>query len=103
MVQIRLLLVEDSESDAALLLRSLERQGVVCECLRVQSHAGLETALRQGGWDVVVSDYNLPSFDGMLALQVVRAQDLDLPFILVSGKVGEKWPSWPCAPAPAIS
>ncbi|MBV5337576.1 MAG: response regulator, partial [Deltaproteobacteria bacterium] len=87
---IRVLLIEDSEPDATLILRSLRRQGLNCESLIIQSGIGLERALCEGHWDVVISDYNLPSFDGMLALQIVRATDLDLPFILVSGKVGEE-------------
>jgi len=90
MVEIRILLVEDSETDAMLILRNLARQGLNCQSLRVQTSETLEKALTEGVWDVVVSDYNLPSFDGLLALEMVRSKDLDLPFILVSGKVGEE-------------
>lgn len=90
MNRIHLLLIEDSARDAELLLLSLARQGVDCESQRVQSQAGLEAALNERAWDVVVSDYNLPGFDGLQALHVVRAHDLDLPFLLVSGQVGEE-------------
>jgi two-component system, cell cycle sensor histidine kinase and response regulator CckA len=84
-----LLLIEDSENDARLLLRLLERQGLNVKSRRIETKEQLDACLAQGGWDLVVSDYYLPHFDGMEALQRVRAVDSDIPFIMVSGKVGE--------------
>jgi PAS domain S-box-containing protein len=86
---IRLLLIEDSENDAKLLLRALERQGVPVDATRIESREQLESCLNQGGWDLVISDYYLPHLNGMEALQRLRTQDPITPFILVSGKIGE--------------
>jgi PAS domain S-box-containing protein len=86
---ISLLLIEDSENDARLLLRSLERQGLNVKCHRIETKEQLDACMMEGGWDLVVSDYYLPLLDGMEVLQRVRAVDPDLPFILVSGRVGE--------------
>jgi two-component system, cell cycle sensor histidine kinase and response regulator CckA len=87
---IRLLLIEDSENDARLLLRSLERQGLQVTSRRVETKEAVEAAWAEGGWDLVISDYQLPRFDGMEALHRIRARDLDIPFLMVSGKVGEE-------------
>ncbi|RME45670.1 MAG: PAS domain S-box protein [Chloroflexi bacterium] len=87
---IRVLLVEDSAVDADLLVRELRRAGFQVEWRRVVSQAAVEEALREADWDVVVSDYVLPGFDGLRALATVRAIDEDIPFILISGEVGEE-------------
>lgn len=86
---LHLLLIEDSENDAKLLLRSLERQGLRVESRRIETKEQLDASLEEGGWDLVISDYQLPHFDGMEALHCVRAENLDVPFIMVSGKVCE--------------
>ena len=86
---IRMLHIEDSENDAKLLLRTLERQGLNVKSRRIETKEQLDASLAEGGWDLVVSDCQLPYFDGMEALHRVRAVDLDIPFIMVSGKVGE--------------
>jgi two-component system, cell cycle sensor histidine kinase and response regulator CckA len=86
---VRVLLVEDSEADAELVRLAL-RQGGLNACLtRVQAEADLRTALDLERWDVVLSDYSLPGFGGMAALEIVRKHDPDLPFVLVSGAIGE--------------
>jgi signal transduction histidine kinase len=85
---IRVLLVEDSEEDALLILRQLQKGGYVVEAKRVDTEESLTEALRQP-WDVVVSDYHMPRFDGLRALDVVRRHDQEVPFILVSGTIGE--------------
>ncbi len=87
--QLRILLVEDSEDDAALLLRELKRAGYETVHDRVWSAAGIEAALARQSWDLVVSDHGMPAFSGTEALRVVRAIDPDLPFIFVSGSIGE--------------
>jgi len=86
---IRLLLVEDSEDDALLLMREIRLAGFDAETTRVDTLRGLETALESQDWDVVVSDYALPSFDGLTALEMVQNAGIDLPFIVVSGTIGE--------------
>lgn len=86
---LRLLVVEDSELDHELLLRALRRQGFEPDALRVEDGAALEAALRKGPWDAVISDHHLPRFSSGEALRTVRASGLDLPFIIVSGLIGE--------------
>jgi two-component sensor histidine kinase len=88
--RLRVLLVEDSEEDAMLIERSLRKGSFEVEALRVETRAALLEALDAGGWDVVVSDYNLPGFSGTEALALVRERDEDMPFIVVSGAVGEE-------------
>ncbi len=86
---LRLLLIEDSEDDAALLLRELNRSGYTVSHTRVETREELERALNVGPWDVIITDYALPRFDGLSAFSVVRQRGLDVPFLIVSGKIGE--------------
>jgi diguanylate cyclase (GGDEF)-like protein len=86
---LRLLLVEDSEDDAALVVRTLARGGYVVECDRVDTPAALTAALGRQAWDIVIADYTMPRFTGTAALQLLREHDADLPFIFVSGTIGE--------------
>ncbi len=86
---IRLLVVEDSELDYQLLLRSLRRQSLEPQAVRVEDEAGLRAALAAGPWDAVVSDHHLPRFSSGDALGIVRASGQNLPFIIVSGTIGE--------------
>jgi signal transduction histidine kinase len=88
-VPIRLLVVEDSELDYELLLRSLRRQSLDPHSIRVEDAEGLRAALAAGPWDAVVSDHHLPRFSSGEALSIVRASGLNLPFIIVSGTIGE--------------
>lgn len=85
-----MLLIEDSEDDAALVLAVLHRAGLKIEHSRVWSRTGLNDALGRGPWDAVLSDHNMPQFDGLTALAMVKACDPDLPLILVSGAIGEE-------------
>jgi signal transduction histidine kinase len=89
MKPLRVLMVEDSEDDALLVTLALRRGGYAPELRRVDSPEGLRAALAAAAWDVVVSDYSLPGFDGLAALRLVREQG-DLPFVLVSGTIGEE-------------
>jgi two-component system, NarL family, sensor histidine kinase UhpB len=84
---LRVLIVEDSESDAALLCLALERAGFTLDFTRVESAATLNAALERQEWDVVIADYVMPGFDGLSALALVKARGLDLPFIIVSGHI----------------
>lgn len=86
---LRALLVEDSEIDAALLVRHLE-QSYQLQSRRVQDAAAMQEALRQETWDVVLCDYRMPGFGVAPALEIVREQELDLAFIVVSGMIGEE-------------
>ncbi len=87
---IRLLLVEDDENDATLILASLRHGGPQIIHRRVWSRTALEEALAGEPWSAVLCDYNLPQFDGLAALKMVRAHDADIPFIIVSGAIGEE-------------
>jgi signal transduction histidine kinase len=86
---LRLLLIEDSEDDAALLLRELRRSGFDVTHTRVETSAALARALEQGPWEVIIADYALPGFDGMAAFAQVQQRGLDVPFLIVSGQIGE--------------
>jgi diguanylate cyclase (GGDEF)-like protein/PAS domain S-box-containing protein len=86
---LRTLIVEDSEDDTLLLADQLEKDGGrPVEWQRVETEPALTEALQQH-WDIVLSDYTMPHLSGMRALEVVRQHDLDLPFIFVSGTIGE--------------
>ncbi|WP_334108017.1 EAL domain-containing protein [Methylobacillus sp.] len=86
---LRILMVEDSEDDAILILETLNHGGLDVRHMRVETEAGLREALRDGKWDIVLSDYCLPSFNAEGTLRVLREMDCDIPAIVVSGTVGE--------------
>ncbi|HTE50364.1 MAG TPA: ATP-binding protein [Kofleriaceae bacterium] len=87
---LRALLVEDCEDDAELLLRELSRSGYEVEHIRVDTADALREALATREWDVVLSDYNMPEFDARAALGVLKESGSDLPFIIISGAIGEE-------------
>ncbi|HET6361755.1 MAG TPA: HD domain-containing phosphohydrolase [Gemmatimonadota bacterium] len=87
---LRALLVEDNPDDAAIILRALSRGGFDVEHERVETAAGLRAAISRRDWDVVIADYTLPAFTGPEAFVLARRQGSHLPFILVSGAVGEE-------------
>ena len=87
---LRLLLIEDLEDDALLLVRELRKGGIDLDFTRVDTLRELQAALANTPWDAIFSDYNLPGFTGLDALRIVREMGLDLPFILVSGVIGEE-------------
>src|SRR5690242_7143818 len=84
----RLLIVEDSEDDAALLLLLLRQAGFEIHSERVDSAGALAQALNKN-WDIIISDHSMPHFSGTEALKAVRARDAEVPFIFVSGTIGE--------------
>jgi PAS domain S-box-containing protein len=86
---LRVLIVEDSENDALLLLRELRRGGYEPIHERVETPEEMEEALSNSEWDVIVSDYRLPRFGAPEALSMFRESGLEAPFVVVSGKVGE--------------
>ncbi len=85
---IRLLMIEDSEDDSALLVLLLRQAGYELQSELVDSAANLAKALNNN-WDIIISDHSMPHFSGTEALKMVRAQDPDVPFIFVSGTIGE--------------
>jgi len=86
---LRVLLVEDSEDDAALLLRELKKAGIQPTVERVETAESMRKALQKQEWDVVIADYVLPTFSGLDAIELLKKTQKDLPFIIVSGKIGE--------------
>ncbi|MFN7138443.1 MAG: PAS domain S-box protein [Limisphaerales bacterium] len=86
---LRVLLVEDSETDALLVLRELRRGNYVTESRRVDSAASFATSLESEEWDIIICDYRMPGFDGFSALELYRKAKKDAPFIVVSGMIGE--------------
>ena len=86
---VRVLLIEDSEDDATLVVRALTRGGYDVVSERVDTSHALEAALARQMWDLAVADYTMPHFSGTAALRMVRDHDADMPFIFVSGTIGE--------------
>ena len=86
---LNLIVVEDSELDAELMVRELKRFGYAVVWQRVDTPAGLTAALDREPWEIVLADYSLPRFSGLEALELVRIRDQELPFILISGTIGE--------------
>ncbi|MFA4943935.1 MAG: SpoIIE family protein phosphatase [Lentisphaeria bacterium] len=86
---LRVLLIEDSESDAQLILRLLRRGGFEPDFRRVDEAPDLAAALREGPWDIILSDHSMPRFSSTAALEMVKANQADIPFIIVSNSIGE--------------
>lgn len=86
---LRILIVEDSEDDALLVVLELKRAGYDVSFERVQTEAAMDAALSKEKWDIIISDYVLPNFSGPAALRLLQRKGIDLPFIIVSGKIGE--------------
>jgi PAS domain-containing protein len=87
---LRLLIVEDAECDALLVLRELRRGGFDPTFERVETREAMAAALDREAWDLAISDYTMPTFDAPGALALVRERSLDLPVLLVSGAIGEE-------------
>jgi len=87
---LRVLLIEDSDDDALLVLQQLRRGGFEPSYERVETETGIAAALVRPDWDLLISDFSLPQFNGMQALELFRKQGSDIPFILVSGTIGEE-------------
>ena len=85
----RVLIVEDSSDDAEFSIRALRHAGIDLTSQRVDTPEAMREALAEGTWDLVIADYLMPRFNGLAALKMLRESGLDLPFILVSGAVGE--------------
>jgi len=87
--KLHVLIIEDSELDSALLLRTLRQSGYELVDKRVETANDLQNALRERQWDCIISDFSMPGFSGISALKMVREKDSNVPFIFVSGTIGE--------------
>src|SRR5262245_28800728 len=87
---LHVLIVEDSQDDADLLLRSLRRGGYTPIYEQVQTVEAMSAALQQKSWDIVISDYSMPHFSAPAALAALKETGIDIPFLIVSGTVGEE-------------
>ena len=87
---LRILSLEDDVNDTELIQELLETEGIVCEITRVDTQAAFLCSLEQGGIDLILADYTLPSFDGISALRLAISSCRDVPFIFVSGTLGEE-------------
>ena len=89
-IPLRALIVEDSQNDCDLLLGMLSRGGYEVTHKRVCSAANLLAVLDEGPWDIVISDYSMPGFKGTEALAIIRKKEPDVPFVFLSGTIGEE-------------
>jgi len=87
---LRILMVEDSENDAALIVRQLEKANFTVDVKRVETRSQMEASLAGGKWDLILSDYTMPQFNAFEALQAVQRAELDIPFVVVSGTLDEE-------------
>lgn len=87
---LRVLMVEDSPTDAKLIIHELRRTNRPIDFERVEDAASMRAALAQAPWDMVISDWSMPKFSGLAALGIVKEMGLDVPFLIVSGTVGEE-------------
>src|SRR5437016_4353341 len=86
----RILYLEDNPTDAELLRAQLTRERMACEIVCVQTGTDFASAIDQGGYDLIISDFTLPSYNGMAALALAHTKRPDVPFIFFSGTVGEE-------------
>ena len=89
-VPLAVLIVEDMESDAQLLVRLLKKADYELVYEQVETAEQMRSALEKRTWDIVISDYSLPQFDGQAALELLKERQQDIPFIVVTGKLGEE-------------
>src|SRR6266446_2298909 len=87
---LRVLILEDSENDAELLLRALRLQNYEPDYQRVDSARDMNEALDRGPWSLIISDFSMPQFTAMNAIEILKQRNMDLPFIIVSGTIGEE-------------
>src|SRR4029077_6869775 len=87
---LQILHLEDNPRDAELIQATLETEGIVCDVTRVDTEADFCASLEHGSFDLILTDYTLPSFDGLSALKISMEKRPDVPFIFVSGTLGEE-------------
>jgi PAS domain S-box-containing protein len=88
--ELHILIVEDSDDDAQLIVRELRRAGFIVDSERVETKADMQTALARRSWNIILSDYSMPRFSAMAALATLKASGQDIPFIVISGTIGEE-------------
>jgi signal transduction histidine kinase/CheY-like chemotaxis protein len=86
---LQILIVEDSEDDALLMLFQIKKGGYEIEYTLVDTAEKMKTALKEKSWDIILSDYVMPHFDGLNALNILKESGIDIPFIIISGVIGE--------------
>ncbi len=91
LMPLNLLIVEDSEDDAHLLVRTLKRGGFNVRSKRVDKAEDLSSMLEKGPWDMAITDHQMPNFDSGRAIKIVKSRDPDMPVIIVSGSIGEEF------------
>lgn len=89
MIPLKVMLIEDCEYDALLLLDTLRQGGYLPDYILIDTSEAMEQALLQTDWDIILSDYAMPQFSGPAALELLQKSGLDIPFIIISGTVGE--------------
>ena len=87
---LRVLILDDSENDAELLLRALKVQNFEPDYHRVDTAQDMIEALNRGPWSLIISDYNMPQFSALRAIEILKQRNMDLPFIIVSGSIGKE-------------
>src|SRR5437660_11982834 len=87
---LRILHLEDNATDAELIQGILETEGIVCDVTRVETQTDFFASIEHGGFDLILTDFTLPSFDGLSALKIAREKCPGVPFIFVSGTIGEE-------------
>ncbi|HAR62063.1 MAG: hypothetical protein DKM50_01840 [Candidatus Margulisiibacteriota bacterium] len=87
---IRVMIIEDFDDDVLLMVRELKKEGYETIYEKVDISSGMEYLLRERVWDLIIADYNLPSFSALGALEILKKSGLDIPFIIVSGVIGEE-------------
>src|SRR5580692_11470509 len=88
--QLNMLIIEDSERDFDLIVREFRQAGHAPQVERVQTAGEMADALLSHPWDVIISDHSLPQFNATQALHVLKEAGLDVPFVIVSGMIGEE-------------
>lgn len=87
---LRILLLEDSPLDAELTISTLKSGGIVCQVTRVETREEFTAEVKRGDFDIILADYALPNFDGVSALRIAAVQVPEIPFLFVSGSIGEE-------------
>jgi PAS domain S-box-containing protein len=87
---LRVLMLEDSENDALLTIRALKKGGYEPEYMRMETAEAMRTALQEKTWDLILCDYQMPQFNGLTAVALLKEAGIDIPLIIVSGAIGEE-------------
>ena len=87
--KLRIMIIEDSENDSLLIIRKIKTAGYEIEYERIETENEMKKALREKEWDLILSDFKLPKFSGIDALKILNETGIDIPFIIISGTIGE--------------